>query len=540
MKLVKLIKNIKWEVVVLLLFTLSRLPGLGHDNFNTDVWKWKARSYDFSTGVFTLDFEKTLQMYHPGVTLMWLGAFGVKVYNGYFDLVYKTTPPENNIHTVFGLDFVQKLLVVVTIGICLAFVLYVLRKLFGLKYAFLSIFLLSFEPLYLALSRVFHLEGLMSSFMLVSALWLFYYFQEQKRGRLMLSGVFAGLAVLTKTTAIYLVPFTALMMLIYGFREQRKFILVIKYILQKFGLWLLCLVVIFFALWPALWVDLQGAFNEMYKGITVVGIDGEHEQFYFNKFVMDPGPTFYPVVLGYKSSIWLLAGLLGTILFWRKVLDGKKKELLIFLLIFILFFLIQITIPSKKLDRYVIPIITALSLISSFFYLWFLEKVKINKALKYLVIILPVLFTVLYLHPDYFSYYNPLLGGLSKGIYVIEPKWLIGASEIQSYFKNMQKTQRYNLAPNDKSLEYLISSDKATNILIVAFPEKYYTQVWPYFREIQAWAVIDDIIPQSSNAQYFVYPVWDDASAKKTEFKFMLVGTIKVRGTEAYRVYERI
>src|SRR3989344_6248672 len=83
----RFIKKYKFGLLIIFLFVLSRWPDLGHDMFNTDVWKWKARTFDFGTGVFTLDLDKTVQKYHPGVTLMWTGTIAVKFFNFYKDLV---------------------------------------------------------------------------------------------------------------------------------------------------------------------------------------------------------------------------------------------------------------------------------------------------------------------------------------------------------------------------------------------------------------------------------------------------------------------
>jgi len=166
----------KYELIVFLLFVLVRLPSLGHDNFNTDVWRWKARSYDFGTGISSGNFKNTLQKYHPGVTLMWISGVAVKINAAYSMLTNTSLSADDNIGVIFQLDFIQKFLIVCVIGLVLSLVFYVLRNVFGLKYALISIFFLSFEPFYLALTRVIHLEGLVSTFMLASIVWLYYYF----------------------------------------------------------------------------------------------------------------------------------------------------------------------------------------------------------------------------------------------------------------------------------------------------------------------------------------------------------------------------
>jgi hypothetical protein len=136
------------------------------------------------------------------------------------------------------------------------------------------------------------------------------------------------------------------------------------------------------------------------------------------------------------------------------------------------------------------------------------------------------------------SYYNPLFGGIKTGIKVLEPKWLIGERNILSYFKEV----RPNFEPSgqDESFEEVVYGGQNKNVLSVGFQEKYYTQIWPFFREIDSWAVIQDLSPFAVKTRYFVYPVWDDRSAEENRFQLKYIDDIKIRGVSAYRVYERM
>src|SRR3989344_5160036 len=127
------------EILVFLLFVLMRLPALGYDTFNTDVWKWKQRIYDFGTGVFTANFEMTIQKYHPGVTLMWIGAAAVKFFNAFYKITTGGLPADNNIGVIFELNFLQKLFIVLVLGFVVAMIFSMLKKLFGLRYAVIAI-----------------------------------------------------------------------------------------------------------------------------------------------------------------------------------------------------------------------------------------------------------------------------------------------------------------------------------------------------------------------------------------------------------------
>ena len=534
--MVKLFRNYKIEIIFVLLFILSRFPDLGNDVFNTDVWKWKARSYDFGTGIFTWDLEKTIQKYHPGVTLMWLGTAAIKVYNFYSGYY----PAENNTQMIFQLHFVQKLFVVSAIAITLAFSLFVLKKLFGARKALLVVALLSLEPFYIGLTRVFHLEGLMSTFMLASFLWLYYYtIDVTRKKRLIISAVFAGLAFLTKTSALFMFPFAGLILLLEGWRGSKSVAVAVRDALPKIGQWSLVFSVVFVAVWPAMWAFPGQALSALYRGVSEIGIEREHVQFYFGKLVENPGFFYYFVVLGLRSSYLLILGLAGAALFWKKIFNEGQRKFLLYTLLFVGFYFAQLIIPTKKLDRYILPNITMLSLVTSLFWIWVLEKIKGRSFLKFIPLVIVAALPMFYLHPDYLSYYNPIFGGLKKGINVLEPKWMIGGKEIIGFFEQKMIQDGTQPVFGDTSLEKIMNNTDTPNTLTVAFQEKYYTQVHPFFRKIGGFAVIEDLTPFAVKTRYFVYPVWDDISIKEKRFGLRYIDSVYLRGVEVYKVYER-
>ncbi len=67
----------KFIFIVLFLLTLFLLPrmfNLGNDISNSDALRWHRRSDKFLSALKTGDFKQTFQRYHPGVTVMWIGA----------------------------------------------------------------------------------------------------------------------------------------------------------------------------------------------------------------------------------------------------------------------------------------------------------------------------------------------------------------------------------------------------------------------------------------------------------------------------------
>ncbi|KKS17441.1 MAG: hypothetical protein UU72_C0002G0024 [candidate division WWE3 bacterium GW2011_GWB1_41_6] len=537
--------NLKYEITVLILFVLSRIPSLGNDEFNTDVWKWKSRIYDFGSGIFNLDFELTIQKYHPGVTLMWLGSLGVKIYNFYYDIFRGHPPLDDNINTIFELNFVQKLVIVIAIGFTLASVFYVLRNLFGKKYAIPAIILISLEPFYIALTRVIHLEGLMSTFMIASFVWLYYYlFDTNHKSRMYVSALFAALSILTKSSSLYLVMFTGLMMLIWYWHNRGSLKTAVSLTFFDYTKWLLSVVILFVLFWPAMWVNPGEALRAVYRGIFTIGVERGHEQFFFGRLVDDPGVTFYLVVLGIRSSVYIVIGLIGALFIFKNI-DKGKKNFIFYTLLFSILYLIEITIPSKKLDRYILPTIMGFGLVSTFFYHWACNKAGLfiksrrTALLLCFIVLLPAAFTILRLHPDYFSFYNPLLGGLKRGIFILEPKWMIGQKEVTSYFEEIKTDRGYEDFAEGESIEEFAGAGGDDRKLVIGFQEKYYTQIWPFIRRTGAWAVISDLSDHAEIADFLVYPVWDDQSAGEDRFNLTKVESVKLRGVDIYNVYER-
>jgi len=278
----------------------------------------------------------------------------------------------------------------------------------------------------------------------------------------------------------------------------------------------------------------------LYKGIVVVGLDTDHYQFYFGKYVDSPGYLYYFVVFFLRFSPILVLGLLGLAVVFCK-LSKEKKEFVLFVIAYSAVYFLEITLPTKKLDRYILPSAVALCSLAALFWDYLYDRVgkQFKCLISALLVIVPIT-TLVILHPDYLSYYSPMVGGLRTGIKVIEPKWMIGTPEIISYFDALSKTKGYVFSDQNESFEEIVNSTKYQNVLTVGFQEKYYTQIWPFFREIGGWAVVQELAPFAIKTKYFVYPVWGDSGVNETRFPVKKIDVIKVRGVVVYNVYERV
>ena len=150
---------------------------------------------------------------------------------------------------------------------------------------------------------------------------------------------------------------------------------------------------------------------------------------FWGRIIDDPGPFFYAVMLCVHSSPLILFLVpLGGFLLWDCRHKAKFSTIgpqYLILLSFIIFFYICMSIGAKKFTRYVLPICPFLDILAAFSLYVAIELIRANAHIKsylkkvpiltYALVFIPVLgvihhiYSVISLHPHYFSYINLLL-----------------------------------------------------------------------------------------------------------------------------------
>jgi 4-amino-4-deoxy-L-arabinose transferase-like glycosyltransferase len=256
--------------LVALAVFLPRLYNL--DGYVTvDEPDWLMFASNFYYLVEEEDYAETLQIYHPGVINLWIGAF---VWQRYFpdnrdipDRDYQSgLRHERDLRArgIEPLDVLWRMRLVTlaanTILLVIAFAL--AQKLFGRWPAFVGALLIAFDPHHLGLTRLHQIDGLLSGFFLVAVLaMLVFVLHRQHYAFLILSGVSTGLAFLTKSPALFLLPVLA-GLLLWGFAlgvydRKTRFNLRLFFTRLLFPLLLLCALigVVYYALFPAMWAQ---------------------------------------------------------------------------------------------------------------------------------------------------------------------------------------------------------------------------------------------------------------------------------------------
>ena len=292
--------------------------------------QWHFRSIKFIEAVLEKRWSDTLFVEHPGVSTMWVAGIAQHAVHQ----VQKRIMPEQ--HPLYpgeveGRVFVTE--VAIGVGALAAFIAclivlswYPLKRLFGKHVAWAGVILMALDPYYIANSKVLHIDAMLATLMMFSALAMLVYAQDDDRRDLIISGVFGGLALLTKSPAFFLIPFSALALLILrgndiGFSIRRLF----RHLALPLLIWAGVAAVIFVLLYPAMWVDPVGVLkfmaNRTAHHATTVHINPVY--FQGQPHTDDPGPWYYVYALAFKTSgvslsLVVLALVVSPINFWGK------------------------------------------------------------------------------------------------------------------------------------------------------------------------------------------------------------------------------
>jgi hypothetical protein len=314
-----------------------------------------------------------------------------------------------------------------------------------------------------------------------------------KRYWLLLSGALAGFGFLSKSPTLYLMPFVALTGLWFTLAKTwrpgqgdgpRKNPLLptpsaLLFLIFDGWLWFAVAALIFVVFWPAMWVvPLETIQTVLFIGSKYATGGHAKGNFFLGETSQDPGALFYPVTWLYRTSPLVVIGVLGTFMAWLRYKFGAKVappdiqatdspfahssicpflRYLPLILLFILGYYLLMTIGEKKQDRYFLPVYPWLNLIAAAGLAWIFEALRqfLNlrsfalRPTQYAIripdhvlraVLLPALLILLlngYLvaatFPYYFTFFNPLLGGIQGAATAVTIGWGEGLDLAAAY-----------------------------------------------------------------------------------------------------------
>jgi 4-amino-4-deoxy-L-arabinose transferase-like glycosyltransferase len=509
-------------LIAALLFCFALVPRAVQGRFITvdEAFHWFNRCAKFLDALRVGDFAGTYLIGHPGVTTMWLGAAGITLHE---TLVSAGLVAPGDAETQ---RWLTRLPIAIVTALCVALGYLLLRRLLERRIALLGALFWAADPFLIAHSQLLHLDALLTSFITIALLAAMNAVpfasadpntSRNHWGALALSGVFTGLAFLTKSPSIILIPMVSLIFIASalsrrgvgewgsggvgewgsggdtearrpgdretgrpGDRETgRPRDTETKSITPTplppypptpllLTTWATIAAATWFALWPALWVDLPRVVGRIiHQAQSEGGSPHGWGNFFLGQTVADPGPLFYPVAIALRMTPWALVGLLALSAFYlrftiydlrlekaRSIQNLKSKiqnrliqNPLLFLAIYVVAFIIMLTLPPKKFDRYMLPIFPTLNILAaaglmSIYDLRFTiydlsrHRSKIQNLKSKIILplaIIALMVNLAWFHPYQIAYYNPLLGGGPVAARTIPIGWGEGYEQVGDY-----------------------------------------------------------------------------------------------------------
>jgi len=408
-------------LITLAVFLLALAPrALAQGRFITvdEAYHWFERTRLFLRAIRAGDWASTNLIGHPGVTTMWLGALGIVAHQTLAGWGLATWPDPELLRVMLRLP------VAIVTALCVALSYPLLRRLLPARVAMLAALLWAADPFLVAHSQLLHVDALMTSFITLSLLTALVAFRLDAAGdqpvrwrMLIASSVAGGLALLTKSPAVILLPMIGLIALVAAWRwdegrahdwRSLAFVLrggtihrggtiyraltsfVILPVLACVGV----MAAVWLALWPAAWVDLPGAVGSvLHQAQADGGSPHGWGNFFFGQAVTDPGPLFYPIASALRLTPWALLGLVAYFGFTiydvrsrrrfpigdrtsQLVNRGEHRAPLALLALFVLLFTLMMSVPAKKFDRYILPIFPPLDIIAAAGLIWLWDGLR--------------------------------------------------------------------------------------------------------------------------------------------------------------------
>ncbi|MGQ9677655.1 MAG: ArnT family glycosyltransferase, partial [Chloroflexota bacterium] len=306
---------------------------------------------------------------------------------------------------------------------------HLLRTLFGEPLAWTGAAFLALDPFHIAISKVVHVDALLSVLMLLSALCALRYWQLQSEetnpsnspghhhSYLLASGALAGLAFLTKSPAYFLVPFFGLTVLVTSIAQRWPPRQLPARTLLPAGVWLGAAAAVYTLLWPSMWVQPAHTLQTVFAGVLKHAGRAHPQPLYYlgERITTDPGPGFYLLTLLVKTTpLTLPLSIVGAASAASGVWARGRRALGL-LLAYGVFFFVQMSLGAKKDPRYLLPVFTALDILAGvglalLVKWWTHSKPIVGRILLPAALVAQAALVWPY-HPYYITYASPLVGG---------------------------------------------------------------------------------------------------------------------------------
>jgi 4-amino-4-deoxy-L-arabinose transferase-like glycosyltransferase len=400
---------------------------------------WVKRSERFLSMLRTGDFGATVVSDHPGVTTVWLGTIGLGLHRALLDWgLIESTRLATKL-AVLRLPVV----LINSGGIVLGYGM--LRRLLPAGTAALAALLWAVDPFILGYSGLLHVDALAMTFIILSLLAICCYRRNPAQQIfLILSGVFAGLAILSKSPSLLLGPVAALAIgstdhPAAAHNPSARSWLLSSQTLRRLVIWGAVCAATVFVCWPALWVDPLVVYRQIRRGVVTEGmLPHGGGNFFLGRSDPAPGLLFYPVALALRLTPWAMLGLFLLPLAWRRVkaLAPARRDLVV-LAAFLVLFVVVMSVFPKKFNRYLLLVFPVADILAAAGLTWVSEALggwKRRCAIGMVgAVALAALLNTIVFYPYYIAYFNQALGGPPAGAQALMIGWGEGLEQAAAW-----------------------------------------------------------------------------------------------------------
>jgi 4-amino-4-deoxy-L-arabinose transferase-like glycosyltransferase len=412
-------------------------------NDETLYWDW---SNQFIQALLSGNWAETIVgKAYPAVTVMWVqvAGFGLR-----WLWAWLTASLDSQFFYQLGLDrpldfslLGQRRLPMALANAGLVVLVYFyVRALYGRGVAMVAALLIGLDPFYLSDARTMRGDSLMAGFMTLSALALLLACRRQSWRQLVFSGVMAGLALLTKMSALPIIIFGMITLAGYGLANLWRTGDKMDVPLRGFGqnslkavlLWLAAALLTCFALWPALWAAPDQIWQKMAL-FTAESADGRPTYFMGQHTETELLPLFYPVTFFFRATPLTLIGL-GILFIAGPVFIQQRRQRSGFLTLtaaelgllglYCLLYTGLMTVGLLKRSWYLLPIFPVTMIMAAYGWVWLARQIRrywtaAARPMLWRAILLAAVGGMLIVQvaqaisaqPYYYAYWNPLAAG---------------------------------------------------------------------------------------------------------------------------------
>lgn len=435
--------KLRKTLLALLLLVLTLVPRLlslrSFVTIDEPFWLSVGANYYYALG--QRELENTVYEYHPAVTTMSFitAAFLIDfpdyrgLGQGYFDVDKEKFDPflVEHGHDPMHLLYLSRLFQVGIITLFILIFFYFLSILVGDEKAFLVTALTSNAPYFLGHSRVLSHEAMVAAFVLASILSLMVYLKHERKWHyLLVSAASAALAQLTKSSAMAMFPVVALVFAISTFETaaDRSFKSSLIDHLKVAGLWFVQLCIVYFILWPGMWVAPGKMLYEVYGNAFSYAFQGARLQ-----VTHELQPSEFSL-----GSVWATAAGFVRVIMWKATpitwfgvafaggfvllkakdpFDKTFKQLILYLFVTaIMFVLLFSAAQGRNSPHYIMSSYVSMDAVAALGWcaliVWLSAKWEAINKLRVWTILALILFqliSVFAYYPYYYTYNNPFL-----------------------------------------------------------------------------------------------------------------------------------